>query len=402
MPTRPGSPREVDIEFRNVTKRFDDVVAVDGVSLCIERGSFFSFLGPSGCGKTTSLRLIAGFEQPTVGDLTIGGKSMVGVPPYRRPVNMVFQHYSLFPHLNVADNIGYGLRQLKPRPGKQEISARVSETLELVRLEGYERRRIWELSGGQQQRVALARALINRPTVLLLDEPLAALDRKLRQEMQIELQTLQRDVGITFVLVTHDQEEALSMSDTICIMLDGQIVQIGGPRELYDEPIDHYVAGFVGKSNFFDGAVVDAKKDGASLKLANGFVLSGRYSRTGDRALRDRDARLAVRPELVQIGAPNGKAKFSADVEISARVKNRIFLGEQTEYLVETDDLGDILIRASKQAQGISGEFSPGDVVSVGWDDASALIFNESLNRDRSTVGADSVGHKDGTAEKGD
>ena len=190
------------------------MVAVDDISFDIPRGSFHSFLGPSGCGKTTSLRLIAGFEQPDAGEVAIGGKSMVGVPAYRRPVNMVFQHYALFPHMNVADNVGYGLRQMSPRLDKAEIDKRVAATLEMVRLPRMGARRIWELSGGQQQRVALARALVNRPTVLLLDEPLAALDRKLRRDMQIELQNLQRDVGITFILVTHDQEEALSMSDT--------------------------------------------------------------------------------------------------------------------------------------------------------------------------------------------
>jgi len=377
-------------------------VAVDDVSLSIARGSFFSFLGPSGCGKTTSLRMIAGFDQPTAGEVIIGGKSVVGVPPYKRPVNMVFQNYSLFPHMNVADNVGYGLRQIKPRPSKREISRRVGETLELVRLEGYERRRVWELSGGQQQRVALARALINRPTVLLLDEPLAALDRKLRQEMQIELQTLQRDVGITFVLVTHDQEEALSMSDTICIMLEGRIVQTGGPQELYDEPVNHYVAGFVGKSNFFDGITVEANNEGARIKLTSGRVLGGRVTRGGTTLNRDREAKLAVRPELVHIAAPNGHAIFSADVEMPARVKNRIFLGEQTEYLVETEDLGDILIRASKHSEGTSGGFSPGDVVKVGWDDASALAFEEILDRGRSPVGAASMNDDDGTATKGD
>ncbi len=402
MPTQTGNPQEIDIEFRHVTKRFADVMAVDDMSLSIQRGSFFSFLGPSGCGKTTSLRLIAGFEQPTSGDVIIGGRSVVGVPPYKRPVNMVFQNYSLFPHLNVADNVGYGLRQLKPRPDKREITRRVGETLELVRLDGYERRRVWELSGGQQQRVALARALINRPTVLLLDEPLAALDRKLRQEMQLELQTLQRDVGITFLLVTHDQEEALSMSDTICIMLEGRIVQTGGPRELYDEPMNHYVAGFVGKSNFFGGTIVETDKNGAMIKISSGRVLRGRVSRCAAVPSRGHEAKLAVRPELVHIAAVNGNAVFSADVETSARVKNRIFLGEQTEYLVETDDLGDILIHASKHAEGVSGGFSPGDVVRVGWDDSSALAFEEILDRGRSPVGAASMNDDDGTAKKGD
>ena len=238
-----GNPRSSDspdIRFDKVTKRFGDVLAVDSVSLSIERGEFFSFLGPSGCGKTTSLRLIAGFEQPTQGNVHIGGVSVIGVPPHRRPVNMVFQHYALFPHMTVADNIGYGLRQRTPRPSKSEIFKQVDEILEMVQMSGYGKRRVWELSGGQQQRVALARALINRPTVLLLDEPLAALDRKLRRDMQIELQTLQRDVGITFILVTHDQEEALSMSDRICIMRDGRIVQIGkpaGPLRRADQPL---------------------------------------------------------------------------------------------------------------------------------------------------------------------
>ena len=379
MPATRDNPQAIDIEFRNVTKRFGDIVAVDEVSLAVERGSFFSFLGPSGCGKTTSLRLIAGFEQATAGDVMIGGQSVVGVPPYKRPVNMVFQHYALFPHFTVADNVGYGLRQLKPRPDKSEIARRVDETLELVRLDGFGPRRSWELSGGQQQRVALARALINRPTVLLLDEPLAALDRKLRQEMQIELQTLQRDVGITFVLVTHDQEEALSMSDTICIMLDGRIVQTGGPRELYDQPLSHYVADFVGKSNFFSGTVIEADKEKASVRLAGGRVLSGRVPRGGRVVDQGQAATLAVRPELVHIAAANGQAGISADLATPARVKNRIFLGQQTEYLVESDELGDVLVLASKHAEDISGGFSPGDAVRIGWDDASALAFEKEV-----------------------
>src|SRR5262245_11004632 len=237
----------IDIRFVDVTKRFGDIAAVDGVSFAIARGAFHSFLGPSGCGKTTSLRLIAGFEQPSAGDVEIGGASVVGIPAYRRPVNMVFQHYALFPHLDVAGNIGYGLKQRTPRPDRAEIARRVDEMLELVRLRGLQGRRVWELSGGQQQRVALARALINKPTVLLLDDPLAALDRKLRRDMQMELQSIQREVGITFVLVTHDQEEALSMSDTIAIMRDGRIVQFGTPAALYDAPVSRYVADFVGE-----------------------------------------------------------------------------------------------------------------------------------------------------------
>ncbi|MDH3537612.1 MAG: ABC transporter ATP-binding protein [Gammaproteobacteria bacterium] len=377
MPTQPNNSQDIDIEFRGVTKRFADVVAVDDVSISVERGSFFSFLGPSGCGKTTSLRLIAGFEQPTAGDVMIGGRSVVGVPPFKRPVNMVFQHYALFPHFTVADNIGYGLRQQKPRPDKQEIARRVGETLELVRLDGYERRRIWELSGGQQQRVALARALINRPTVLLLDEPLAALDRKLRQEMQIELQTLQRDVGITFVLVTHDQEEALSMSDTICIMHEGHIVQIGEPRQLYDDPINHYVADFVGKSNFFWGTVEEVNGAVAAVTIDSGLKLSGRLPK-GGRSLSPGDsAAIAVRPEVVLIGRPGAEALAATDVRAPARIKNRIFLGEQTEYLVAAERLGDVLVLSSKHNETVTGRLSTGDSVEIGWRTESTLALEK-------------------------
>src|SRR6478736_3489639 len=222
--------------------------------------------------------MIAGFEQPASGHVLIEGVDVTGVPAYRRPVNMVFQHYALFPHLNVFDNVAFGLRQLRPRPSRGEIDRRVSETLELVRLSGLDQRRSYELSGGQQQRVALARALINRPKVLLLDEPLAALDRKLRHDMQIELQNLQRNVGITFLLVTHDQEEALSMSDRVCIMKEGRLVQTGTPRELYDEPVNGYVADFVGKSNFFAGTVGRVHEGLIDITLADGMKAAGRAS----------------------------------------------------------------------------------------------------------------------------
>ena len=253
---QPVQQPNIDVEFRAVVKTFGPVVAVDHVSFAIRKGSFYSFLGPSGCGKTSSLRLIGGFEQPDSGEILINGETVVGVPPYRRRVNMVFQHYALFPHMDVAANVGYGLRQGRPRLAKADIEQQVQDALALVRLSGYERRRAWELSGGQQQRVALARALINKPTVLLLDEPLAALDRKLRKDMQVELKTLQREVGITFVFVTHDQEEALSMSDCIAVMRDGRIMQEGSPTELYNQPVDRYVAGFIGQSNFLAGEVI--------------------------------------------------------------------------------------------------------------------------------------------------
>ncbi|MCH8996964.1 MAG: ABC transporter ATP-binding protein [Proteobacteria bacterium] len=376
---RPAVAEETraDVEFAGVTKRFGEVLAVDNVSLAVERGAFTTLLGPSGCGKTTSLRLVAGFEQPSAGEIKIGGQSVVGVPAYQRPVNMVFQHYALFPHLSVAENIGYGLRQRRPRPSKREIAAQVGEMMDLVRLPGFEARRAWELSGGQQQRVALARALINRPTVLLLDEPLAALDRKLRREMQIELQTLQREVGITFVLVTHDQEEALSMSDTICIMRDGRIVQTGSPRALYDEPINHYVADFIGKSNFFIGEVLEVDENGAAIKADADRVLRGRNPKDAERLAVGERGTIAVRPELVQVLALGGGADAGLDVSIEGRVKNRIFLGEHTEYLVATRGFGDMLALVPKHVEISRGGFNPGDEVSIGWYDAAALSLKD-------------------------
>ncbi|MFP6744162.1 MAG: ABC transporter ATP-binding protein, partial [Alphaproteobacteria bacterium] len=345
-----------DIQFDQVTKRYGDVLAVDNVSLAIERGEFFSFLGPSGCGKTTSLRLIAGFEQPTQGHVHIGGVSVIGVPPHKRPVNMVFQHYALFPHMTVADNIGYGLRQRTPKPPKTEVYKQVDEILETVQMSGYGQRRIWELSGGQQQRVALARALINRPTVLLLDEPLAALDRKLRREMQIELQTLQRDVGITFVLVTHDQEEALSMSDRICIMRDGEVVQSGSPRDLYDQPANLYVADFVGKSNFIAGSVTTVNGSTVAIEDKDGKVFVGCPSAGAAGLSVGAPASIAIRPELIVVGAHNtSAADMATDVAINGHIKNRIFLGEHTEYLIDTDGLGDVLVLSPKHLEEARG-----------------------------------------------
>jgi spermidine/putrescine transport system ATP-binding protein len=363
-----------DIEFLGATKRFGEVTAVDSVDLAVARGSFHSFLGPSGCGKTTSLRMIAGFEQPSSGDVKIGGRSVAGVPAFKRPVNMVFQHYALFPHLNVGDNIGYGLRQRSPRPAKAEIAKRVAETLTLVRLPGFERRRVWELSGGQQQRVALARALINRPTVLLLDEPLAALDRKLRREMQMELQSLQREVGITFVLVTHDQEEALSMSDCISVMRKGRIVQSGSPRELYDAPVNRYVADFVGESNFFDGEVLETTPERARLRTKGDVLLSAPYSNRNGGAAGAGDWVIAVRPEVIGIW-PAGATATGCEVSLAGRITNRIYLGDQTEFNIQTDKLGGVLVRAAKTSPAGQLGLQPGDEVVVGWPEDAGLAL---------------------------
>jgi len=319
------------------------VVAVADNNLAVEAGEFLSILGPSGCGKTTSLRMMAGFEHPTAGDVFIRGENMTGVPAYRRPVNMVFQHYALFPHLSVADNVSYGLRQRSPRPSKAEIGRAVTEALAMVRLEGYENRRSYELSGGQQQRVALARALINRPAVLLLDEPLAALDRKLRGEMQIELQNLQRDVGITFLLVTHDQEEALSMSDRVCVMREGRIVQTGSPRDLYDRPVNRYVADFVGKSNFFAGT-------------AKGTVMS-------------------VRPELIEISASEAGLPEGLAARFPVRILNRIFLGEHTEYRVASERMGEFMVLCPRKSERGSAVLEIGDSAVTGWRPDAVLML---------------------------
>ncbi|WP_299847408.1 ABC transporter ATP-binding protein [uncultured Roseovarius sp.] len=351
-------------EFRAVSKRFGDVVAASDLNLAIAEGEFLSFLGPSGCGKTTALRMLAGFEAPSDGEVLLDGEVVNGIEAHQRPVNMVFQHYALFPHMTVAQNIGYGLRQRRPRLPKAEIAQKVGKALDIVRLDGFADRRIWEMSGGQQQRVALARAIVNEPKLLLLDEPMAALDRKLRKEMQIELQNLQRQLGITFVLVTHDQEEALSMSDRICIMRDGRIVQIGSPRELYDHPQSRYVAGFVGSSNFFDGTVVTANGVSASVRLANGDVLEG--SMATDLPV-GHGVCISVRPEQVAL-AREGEG-------LPVTVQNRIFLGEHTEYLVKHQELGEFLALSPRQSELADGPFETGDILLASWDASAALVL---------------------------
>lgn len=360
-----GNPEAPIAELRRATKRFGAVVAARDLNLSIRRGEFLSFLGPSGCGKTTALRMLAGFEPPSEGEILIDGQEVNDVPAHRRPVNMVFQHYALFPHLTVAKNISYGLRQRRPRPPGADIDAAVARVLETVRLPDYGPRRIWEMSGGQQQRVALARAIINEPKLLLLDEPMAALDKKLRYDMQIELQTLQRQLGITFILVTHDQEEALSMSDRICIMREGQIVQVGGPRELYDRPKNRYVADFIGKSNFFEGTVASVSGDSADLRGPGGISFVGH---AGAGVAAGKAGIVCLRPEQISLVRGYGG--------VPVTVVNRIFLGEHTEYLVQNPDLGQFLILASRQSEAGEGNLEPGEPGSVRWRDGAALILN--------------------------
>ena len=363
------------VAFRNVTKRFGEVVAANGLSLEVRSGEFLSFLGPSGCGKTTALRMIAGFEQPTEGEVLIDGVRVNELPAYRRPVNMVFQSYALFPHLDVARNVSYGLLQRSPRPSRAEIDRRVASMLELVQLGGFQDRRIWEMSGGQQQRVALARALINEPKVLLLDEPLAALDRKLRRDMQIELQNLQRRVGITFILVTHDQEEALSMSDRVCIMRDGRIVQQGTPSDLYDRPVNRYVADFVGKSNFFAGTVYAARNGTADVKIDDGSVIAAGRTGEGLSLLAGGAVSVAGRPEEIGLAPHASPLPEGSAARIPARVQNRIFLGEHIEYLLRSDTLGEFLTLAPRRSELTERPFETGEVVFAAFSPEAALVL---------------------------
>jgi len=358
-----------DIEFRAVTKRYGAVTAVSGIDLAIPPSAFVALLGPSGCGKTTCLRMIGGFEQPSEGQVLIRGRDMAGTPPYRRPVNMVFQQYALFPHLDVEDNISYGLRQARPRLSSREISQRAGEALSMVQLAGYGRRKIHELSGGQQQRVALARALVNKPAVLLLDEPLAALDKKLRTDMQIELQNLQREIGITFVLVTHDQEEALSMSDFVCVMNGGRVVQLGQPSEIYDEPVDLFVADFVGKTNLVGGKVAGLSGEFVDVALADGTVISARKRVPLSRG---EAVSVSLRPESLSLSAPGGGS-------LKGIVRNRIFLGSTAEYAIEVQGIGSLLAKAD-HVIGQGNLFKPGEPVAIGFAAGAPLAFPHAKN----------------------
>ncbi len=329
------------ISLKGITKAFGAFKAVDDVSLDIARGEFFSLLGSSGCGKTTLLRMIAGFETPTRGDVIIDGMPMAAVPPHRRPTNMVFQSYAIFPHLDVAQNVAYGLR--RDRLDKAEVAKRVSEALEMVKLSGYESRRSNELSGGQRQRVALARALIKRPKVLLLDEPLGALDRKLREEMQLELRTLQRSVGITFVFVTHDQEEALTMSDRVAVMSHGRPVQVATPRDLYERPASVEVAGFIGKMNFLPCRRVNGAADAGEVEadgLGRVAVVNGAAG-NGSAPLV-----VAVRPEKLSLHAEEPSAGHKAP----CRMQNTAYLGDRSHYFVSVNGLSRPLAVSAQNA----------------------------------------------------
>ena len=342
-----------DVRLEDVVKSFEDTVAVDGISLEIPHGSFFAMLGPSGCGKTTTLRMIGGFEQPTEGAIYLGDVDVVGLPPYKRDVNTVFQSYALFPHMTVYDNVAFGLERRKV-DGK-EIKSRVLEILELVDLKGREGRKPKQLSGGQQQRVALARALVNTPRVLLLDEPLGALDLKLRKQMQLELKRIQSEVGITFVHVTHDQEEAMTMADTIAVMNGGRIEQLGTPIDLYERPRSAFVAGFLGKSNLLPGTVAG---EGA-VRLDDGTVVRA------DTAGGQGPIAIGVRPEKVSLGE-------RGDNTIAGVVRESAYIGVATEFVVETP-VGDLTVfHQNSETGGLVPAI--GSRVTVSWSSESTFV----------------------------
>jgi ABC-type Fe3+/spermidine/putrescine transport system ATPase subunit len=324
-----------DVRLEGVTKRFDDVVAVDDVSLEIERGSFFALLGPSGCGKTTTLRMLGGFEVPDAGRILLGDADVTGLPPYRRDVNTVFQSYALFPHLTVIQNVAYGLKQRGLR--KQARETRAHELLRLVKLEHLATRKPRQLSGGQQQRVALARALVLEPKVLLLDEPLGALDLKVRKQLQIELKRIQSEIGITFVYVTHDQEEALAMSDRVAVMNHGRIEQLGRPMEIYDSPATTFVADFIGETNFIrrNGAVV------------------------------------AVRPEQLELLREGGGDGLAGEIVTT------MVVGPAIQSLVRIDDGQEVLVRQQRTMANGTGSPVEGDRVVVTWAEGAALVLDD-------------------------
>jgi spermidine/putrescine transport system ATP-binding protein len=361
-----GSSPPVDapsVRLQGVTKRFGDFTAVRGMDLDIPQGQFFTMLGPSGCGKTTTLRMIAGFEEPTEGEIRVAGEPMRGVPPYRRPVNTVFQSYAIFPHLNVFDNVAFGLRRAGVKG--EELGRRVTEACAMVQLEGFEKRKPNALSGGQQQRVALARALVNRPKVLLLDEPLGALDLKLRKEMQLELKSLQHEVGITFVYVTHDQEEALTMSDRIAVMNEGMVKQVADPTTLYELPNNRFVANFIGQTNVFSGTVESVNGERVTLRTRGGARIEA-VMREENGLEVGAEAHATVRPEKVRFGG-------AGDNVLSAEIRQIVYLGVSTQYIAELSD-GGTLVLHQQNVHEATGP-SIGNEVSVAWDARNCLVL---------------------------
>ena len=336
------------IKIKNVSKNFEEVVAVDNINVDIARGEFFSLLGPSGCGKTTLLRILAGFEYPSSGSVFIDNLDVTDITPNLRPTNMVFQNYAIFPHINVKRNIEFGLR--KEKLSKDELDKRVQDALKMVQLEGYEDRYSNQLSGGQRQRIALARALVKQPKVLLLDEPLGALDKKLREEMQLELRNLQRSIGITFIFVTHDQEEAMTMSDRVAVMNKGKILQISPPRDLYDNPKNLFVGDFIGQINFLDTQIVKIEGNNAKVlinKLGEHEIITSNNNLSQNESIV-----CAIRPETIIISKTNEK---NSDICIKGSIVNTSFYGNMTYVYVKIEGLSKpIMVSTSDVLEGLS------------------------------------------------
>lgn len=351
-----------EVELQSISKRFGDVTAVDSVSLSVMGGEFLTLLGPSGCGKTTILRMIAGFELPDSGRLVLGGRDVSQLPPHQRDVTTVFQHYALFPHLNVFDNVAFGLQ--RRHVAREDVRGRVGAALEMVRLGGLEDRRPGDLSGGQQQRVALARALVLEPRVLLLDEPLAALDLKLRKQMQIELKGLQRRLGISFLYVTHDQEEALTMSDRIVVMNAGRVEQIGSAEEIYERPRTEFVAGFIGFSNIIEGTVEEVTGPFSVIRVGD-----ARIGARADTVVPGERVRVLIRPEKISIASAP-----SPDL-LCGKIDAATYLGESTQWLV-TIGTGQILtVLEQNREPHQPAQSRIGQTVGVSWQPASAMIL---------------------------
>ncbi|HTJ54844.1 MAG TPA: ABC transporter ATP-binding protein [Nitrosospira sp.] len=362
------------LEIRNVTRHFGDYIAVDNVSISVEPGEFFTLLGPSGCGKTTLLRMIAGFDLPDSGQILLDGKDMVGTPPEKRPVHTVFQTYALFPHMTVADNIAFPLKMAGKTP--QEIKARVQEALDDVRLSNFGTRFPHELSGGQKQRVALARGLVNRPRLLLLDEPLGALDAKLREEMQIELINLQKEVGVTFVFVTHAQDEALALSHRIAVMNRGNVEQIDEPSKIYGFPRNRFVADFIGKISMIDAQVLEAAP--SHLKLDIGEL--GEVITAGKEGVRGGDKGvIAIRPEQVRISHPTSHPSNGHQLKnyFLGKVHDFLYIGDVTTYVVELANGAYIEALLPNSAPGRATFFEVGDPVGVSWRHDAGIFLHD-------------------------
>jgi spermidine/putrescine transport system ATP-binding protein len=377
---------QIDVRLEHVTKRFHDVVAVDDLSLDIEQGRFFSMLGPSGCGKTTTLRMIGGFEEATAGTIYLGETDVTGLPPFKRDVNTVFQNYALFPHLSVYENVAFGLRRKKVSDA--DVRRRVGEMLELVELPGYERRKPGQISGGQAQRVALARALVNRPAVLLLDEPLGALDLKLRKQMQVELKRIQQEVGITFIYVTHDQEEAMTMSDRIAVMNGGRYEQLGDPEVLYERPKTRFVAGFLGVSNLLPATRGGAENGYAGFRLADGStvrvpvgILEGRGGPVA----------LGVRPEKFRLFEPAAEIPSGLN-RVSGTIMDASYLGVSTQYTVTLADGHRVTVYEQNVQRATKAElWATGEAVVLAWSPEHSFVVDETAPSESAAPARDAV-----------